>query len=166
MVALLDELEPEFGSGKVFRPYRDVRFSKDKTHQGGFVEACPGVGFYVQIDASGLFVAGGYYSHTPEQLVRYRAAVDDDDRRGRALQRVVRTLGKAGYDIGGDRLRTRPRGADPAHPRLDLLRHRTLTAGAHLGCPDWLDSDEAADRVRDGWRAMRPLVDWFAGVFV
>ncbi|WP_305094243.1 DUF2461 domain-containing protein [Prescottella sp. R16] len=164
MVALLDELESEFGSGKVFRPYRDVRFSKDKTpyktHQGGVVETCPGVGFYVQIDASGLFVAGGFYSSTPDQLARYRAAVDDD-RRGRALQRTVRALKRSGYDIDGDRLRTRPRGTDPAHPRLDLLRHRTLSAGVHLGCPDWLDSAEAADRVRDAWRTLRPLVDWF-----
>lgn len=168
MVDLLAELEPEFGSGKVFRPYRDVRFSKDKspykTHQGGFVEACPGVGFYVQIDASGLFVAGGYYSHTPEQLARYREAVDDE-RRGRALQRVVRKLGSSDYDIGGDRLATRPRGVAPDHPRLELLRHRTLTAGSHLGCPDWLGTGETADHVRVAWRAMSPLVDWFTSAF-
>lgn len=168
MVALLGELEQEFGPGKTFRPYRDVRFSKDKspykTHQGGFVEACPGVGFYVQVDASGLFVAGGYYAHTAEQLARYRAAVDDE-RRGRALQRVVRKLESAGFDIGGDRLATRPRGVAADHPRIELLRHRSLTAGSHLGCPDWLGTPEAADHVRQTWRAMRPLVEWFTDVF-
>ncbi|WP_031940026.1 DUF2461 domain-containing protein [Prescottella defluvii] len=168
MVELLADLEPEFGSGKVFRPHRDVRFSKDKspykTHQGGFVETCPGVGFYVQIDASGLFVAGGHYAHTPEQLARYRESVDDE-RRGRALQRIVRKLESAGFDIGGDRLVTRPRGVAADHPRLDLLRHRSLTAGRNYGCPDWLDSVDATGHVQLAWRAMRPLVDWFTGVF-
>ncbi|MGO4204161.1 DUF2461 domain-containing protein [Rhodococcus sp. TAF43] len=168
MVELLTDLEPEFGSGKVFRPYRDVRFSKDKspykTHQGGFVEVCSGVGFYVQIDASGLFLAGGHYAHTPEQLARYRETVDDE-RRGRSLQRIVRKLESAGYDIGGDRLATRPRGVAADHPRLDLLRHRSLTAGRNYGCPDWLGTADTADEVRHAWRAMRPLVDWFADAF-
>ncbi|RVW02895.1 DUF2461 domain-containing protein [Rhodococcus xishaensis] len=168
MVELLAELEPEFGSGKVFRPYRDVRFSKDKspykTHQGGFVETCPGVGFYVQVDASGMFVAGGYYAHTPEQLAQYREAVDDE-RRGRALQRIVRKLESSDYDIGGDRLATRPRGVAPDHPRIDLLRHRSLTAGSNLGCPDWLATADAADHVRLAWRDMSPLIDWLTDVF-
>lgn len=65
MLALLGELEEEFGPGKVFRPYRDVRFSKDKipykTHQGGYVATGPGVGFYVEINAAGLRIAGGFY---------------------------------------------------------------------------------------------------------
>ncbi|NKS66251.1 TIGR02453 family protein [Rhodococcus hoagii] len=168
MVELLSVLEPEFGPGKAFRPYRDVRFSKDKspykTHQGGFVESCPGVGFYVHIDASGLFVAGGHYSHTPEQLARYRAAVDDD-RHGRTLERLVRKIEKAGFEIGGDRLATRPRGVSPDHPRIELMRHRSLTAGLNYGCPDWLGTPEAADRIRSAWASMRPLVEWFTDVF-
>jgi len=167
MVKLLAELESEFGPGKVFRPYRDVRFSKDKspykTHQGGFVESCPGVGFYVQVDASGLFLAGGYYAHTPEQLARYRAAVDDE-RRGRALQRVVRKLESSGFESGGDRLATRPRGVAADHPRIELLRHRSLTAGVNLGCPEWLGTHDAVDHVQQSWRAMRPLVEWFTDV--
>ena len=58
LVALLAALEDEFGAGHVFRPYRDVRFSKDKTpykdHQGAFAEVGDAVGYYVQISADGL----------------------------------------------------------------------------------------------------------------
>src|SRR2546423_15637535 len=62
MLALLDELEPEFGTGKIFRPYRDVRFSSDKspykTHCGAVIQV-PGAAFYTQLGADGLLVAGG-----------------------------------------------------------------------------------------------------------
>ncbi|MFZ2176432.1 MAG: DUF2461 domain-containing protein [Rhodococcus sp. (in: high G+C Gram-positive bacteria)] len=167
MSALLAELESEFGSGKVFRPYRDVRFSKDKTpyktHQGGFVETRPGVGYYVQIDASGLFVAGGFYSHTPLQVTRFRDAVDDE-RKGRALERLVRTAKSAGYEIGGDRLKTRPRGIAEDHPRLDLLRHKSLTASRSYLSPEWIATPRTADEVRTAWRELRPLVEWLTTV--
>jgi len=53
MVALTEALEPEFGAAKVFRPYRDVRFAKDKTpykdHQGAFVAVAPATGWYVEL---------------------------------------------------------------------------------------------------------------------
>src|SRR3978361_153264 len=61
MVALRAALEPEFGPGKVFRPYRDVRYAKDKTpyknHQGGFISNGPSAGWYVQVDPRGVMVA-------------------------------------------------------------------------------------------------------------
>lgn len=167
MIALLDELEPEFGPGKVFRPHRDVRFSKDKapykTHQGGFVETTPGAGFYVQVDARGLFVAGGHYAHSPDRLARYRAAVDAE-LRGSQLVTVVADLEAAGFDIGGEQLKTAPRGFGTDHPRIELLRHKSLTAGRLFTSPDWIDSPRTLTEVRDAWVAMRPLVDWFSDV--
>ncbi|MFC9786534.1 DUF2461 domain-containing protein [Rhodococcus sp. NPDC127528] len=167
MVALLAELEPDFGEGKVFRPYRDVRFSKDKapykTHQGGVVMVRPGIGYYVQVDASGLFVGGGFYQNTPDQLARLRAAVDGD-LRGETLVRLTRALEKSGFEIGGDRLKTRPRGFAEDHPRIELLRHRTLTAGRSYGCPPWLGSERTLTEVRAGWESLRPLVEWFEDV--
>ncbi len=65
MKALVAELQPEFGPAKVFRPYRDVRFAKDKTpyktHQGAYVGAGPSTGWYVEISARGTRVGGGFY---------------------------------------------------------------------------------------------------------
>ncbi|SEF78561.1 TIGR02453 family protein [Thermomonospora echinospora] len=162
MAALLAELEEEFGPGRMFRPFRDVRFSKDKspykTQQGGHA----GGGFYCQIDADGLMVAGGMYAPSPDQLKRYRAAVDDD-RAGKELESIVGRLRTDGFEIAGDRLRTRPRGTPPDHPRLELLRHRSLYA--HRGWPadePWLATPEAVGRVRKSWRRLRPLVEWGA----
>jgi Conserved hypothetical protein (DUF2461) len=55
MTALVTALEPEFGTAKVFRPFRDVRFAKDKTpyktHQGAYVGVGPACGWYVEIAA-------------------------------------------------------------------------------------------------------------------
>lgn len=163
MLALLAELEPEFGAGKAFRPHRDVRFSTDKspykTHQGGFVQTGPGVGFYVQIDAAGLRVAGGFYRGSSDQVAAYRAAVDDS-RLGPRLEPLVRRLHRAGYEIGGERLKTRPRGVAEDHPRLDLLRHKSLTAARAHPSPEWIDTPRTLDEVRSAWRDVRPLVEW------
>jgi len=77
MVALLADLEAEFGKGKVFRPYRDVRFAADKTPYKTQCGATAGP-HYVQVSADGLMMAGGYYRMTSAQVARFRAAVDDD----------------------------------------------------------------------------------------
>jgi uncharacterized protein (TIGR02453 family) len=157
MLALCAELEEEFGAAKLFRPYRDLRFSADKTpyktHQGAHVG-----GYYVQIDADGLMVAGGMYAPTPEQLRRYREAVQGPP--GERLQAIVDELRAADLEIAGDRLKTRPRGVPADHPRLDLLRHRSLYA--HHGWPadPWMETPEVVHRVREYWRRLRPLVEW------
>ena len=159
MIELCAELEEEFGAVKLFRPYRDLRFSKDKTpyktHQGGHTSE----GFYLQIDADGLMAAGGMYAPAPEQLRRYRDAVRADTS-GKELQAIVDGLRAAGMEISGDRLKTRPRDTPPDHPRLDLLRHRSLYA--HEGWPPdpWVLTPEVVARVRETWRRLRPLVDW------
>ncbi|MEW2358189.1 DUF2461 domain-containing protein [Spirillospora sp. NPDC029432] len=159
LAELCAELEAEFGPAKLFRPYRDVRFSHDKTpyktHQGAHALG----GLYVQVDADGLMVAGGMFAPDPDRLRRYRAAVDADSS-GKELEAIVDRLRAAGLEIAGDRLKTRPRGTDPGHPRLDLLRHRSLYA--HEGWPadPWMHTREVADRVRDSWRRLRPLVEW------
>ncbi|MFF0816069.1 DUF2461 domain-containing protein [Rhodococcus sp. NPDC003318] len=167
MVELLEQLEPEFGAGKVFRPYRDVRFSKDKapykTHQGGFVQVCPGAGWYVQVDARGLFVAGGFYASSPAQLAAFRAAVDTDLRGGQ-LEAITADLESAGFEIGGETLKTAPRGFSTDHPRIDLLRHKSLTAGVLFASPDWIDTERTLTEVRTAWDAMRPLVEWVIDV--
>ncbi|GAA4545798.1 DUF2461 domain-containing protein [Pseudonocardia xishanensis] len=160
MLALLADLEPEFGAGKVFRPYRDVRFSKDKTpyktHCGGFAPP-----FYVQVGPEGLLAAAGYYGMAPDQLARFRAAVDDD-RRGAALETILETAEKAGLTVGGEQLKTRPKGTDPEHPRLDLLRRKGLMVSRRWPPDDALHERTCLTRVQKVWRAGRPLAEWLA----
>ncbi|MEV5651363.1 DUF2461 domain-containing protein [Nocardia sp. NPDC052254] len=167
MLALTTELEDDFGTAKLFRPYRDVRFAKNKSpykeHQGAFVAVAPGTGWYVQIGAPGLFVAGGVYAMTPEQLARLRTTIDDDVR-GPELQRLLDELTTAGYEVGGDQLKTRPKGYAADHPRIDLLRHKSLVVRRNFGAPDWLKTSRTGTEVRTAWEAMRPLVDWLGAV--
>jgi uncharacterized protein (TIGR02453 family) len=158
MQALLAACEAEFGPGKIFRPYRDVRFSADKTPYKTHCGATAG-GFYVQVGAEGLLAAAGYYVMAPDQVARYRAAVDDE-RRGSELERRLAGVRGAGLDVGGEQLRTRPRGTAPDHPRLELLRHKGLHAHRTWAPDDGLHSAAALDRVVGVWRAARPLVEW------
>lgn len=160
---LVGDLAAEFGEAKLFRPYRDVRFSLDKSpykiHQGAVVATAPGIGYYVQISASGLLTGSGWYQPSPEQVAAYREAVLND-RSGAALAGLVATVKASGFDLDGDTLKTAPRGIDPGHPRIELLRHRSLLVSREHGAPDWLETEAALDQVRADWRANRPLMDW------
>jgi uncharacterized protein (TIGR02453 family) len=165
--ALVEELEPEFGTPKVFRPYRDVRFSKDKTpyktHQGAVLHPeGAGVGsVYVQVSADGLRVAGGCWRLQPDQVERYRRAVADDLQGPRLAAEVTRLRGR-GWDIDGERLIRAPRGWPADHERIDLLRHKSLHAGRGWEPAEWLHERTALDRVRDAWRDLRALNVWLA----
>ena len=63
--ALGEELEPVASSVKIYRPYRDVRFSHDKTpyktRQGLFAQRAPGIGWFLNLDASGVWIGGGFF---------------------------------------------------------------------------------------------------------
>jgi uncharacterized protein (TIGR02453 family) len=163
MTALLDALEDEFGPGKMFRPYRDVRFSKDKTpyktSQAAFVGSTLGIGYYLRLGADGLLAGGGWRAHEPGQVERYRAAVADEES-GPPLVAAVDALRAAGFTVEGDPVKTRPRGFPADHPRLDLLRNRSLMVARSFGAPDWLGTPQALDQVRTAWRAVTPLAGW------
>lgn len=168
MEALLAELEPEFapgfGTGKVFRPYRDVRFARDKspykTHCGAVIERGRGGGaFYVEVSAEGLLAAGGCFRLAPDQLARFRAAVHDEVH-GEALRRILDELTAQGWTVGGEKLATKPRGYPSEHPRLDLLRHRRLYTMLRWPPDDALHERATLDRVRAAWRAVRGLNEW------
>lgn len=161
MLALLAELEPEFGPGRIFRPYRDVRFSKDKTPYKTTAAATVGDGCYLSLSADGLFLGGGYYHTAPDQLERLRRAVADD-LQGPALERVLAAARKAGLEVSGDRMTRAPRGYPTDHPRVELLRHRTLVVHRSWEPAPWLHTDELVGRVRDTWRAVAPLGAWLA----
>jgi uncharacterized protein (TIGR02453 family) len=163
LTLLLAELEPRFGPAKLFRPNRDVRFSPDKspykTAQGAFAATAEGVGFYLQLSADGLLVGGGCHTHTPAQLARFRGAVDDPASGG-ALQEIVRSVEAAGFAVEGESLKTVPRGFDRDHPRAELLKHKSLTAGVNVGQPGWLAGPGAVQEVARRWEDLRPLVEW------
>jgi uncharacterized protein (TIGR02453 family) len=163
MVALCAALADEFGDAKVFRPYRDVRFAKDKTPyktaQGAFVEVGPATGWYVEISARGVRTGAGFYDASGERIAHIRTAIDDD-RRGTELALLLKKLEANGWVIGGHVLKTAPRGYDLSHPRIDLLRHKSLTIGHDYGFEPIIHTPELLEAVRDDWRTLRPFVEW------
>jgi uncharacterized protein (TIGR02453 family) len=164
--ALVDELAPEFGPAKIFRPYRDVRFSHDKTpyktHQGAVVhaEGQAAGAWYVQLSADGLMVAGGCWRLESDQVARYRRAVTDS-LQGPRLQAEVDRLAQAGWSIDGERLTRVPSGYDKDAERLDLLKRKSLHASRRWEPTEWLHERRALDEVRTSWRDLRALNAWF-----
>jgi uncharacterized protein (TIGR02453 family) len=163
MTALTAALAPEFGEAKIFRPYRDVRFAKDKTpyktHQGAFVAAGPATGWYVEVSPRGVRTGAGFYEASSPRLAAIREAIDHD-LHGAELERLLAELRAGGWEVGGDRLKTTPRGYAADHPRIDLLRHRSMSVGRSLGFEPVIHTAELLEVVREDWRALRPFVEW------
>ncbi|MGP4024144.1 DUF2461 domain-containing protein [Actinomadura sp. 3N407] len=162
--ALLEELEDEFGPAKLFRPQRDTRFSKDKspykTSQGATVGGDGHAGYYLELGADGLFVGGGFHAFTPDGTARYRSAVDDD-KSGAEAQAIVDRLLDKGFSLVGERVKTQPRGYRADHPRIELIRYKSL--GVEKRIPKTkATGKQALPAVRDTWRDLRPLVEWLA----
>ncbi|MGZ8662812.1 MAG: DUF2461 domain-containing protein [Actinomycetota bacterium] len=161
MEELLEELAPDRGEGKIFRPYRDIRFSADKTPYKTHIGATIGDG-YVQLSADGLGAGSGMWEMATDQLERYRGAVDDD-RSGRALVDLVATARKVGLDVTGHGvLKSAPRGYPRDHPRIELLRYKGLIAWKQWTVTPWLGTRRAKDRVVEFLDRSKPLNEWLS----
>jgi len=161
MTELVEELALEFGEAKIFRPYRDVRFSKDKTPYKTHIGAMVGRG-YVQFSAQGLAAGDGMYGMAPDQLDRYRQAVAGV-RTGGELEDVIAAIEQRGIGVAGrDVLKTAPRGYPADHPRIGLLRCKGLVAWKEWPVEGWLETEAARDRVAGFLRTTRPLSTWLA----
>lgn len=160
MEELIEVLAPEFGEAKIFRPYRDIRFSADKTPYKTHIGAVIGGTGYVQLSADGLAAGAGRWRMEPDELARYRAAVADDHRGGR-LTEIVAKLEKDGVEVHGHgELKTAPRGYKADHPRIRFLRYKGLTSWQWWAPEPWLHTAEAADRVVEFLHASAELVAW------
>lgn len=161
MEQLLADLAEEFGTGKLFRPYRDVRFSADKSPYKTNCAATLGRN-YVSLSADGLSVGGGLYLPDVATLARYRTAVERD-KSGAELAGIVAALHDAGYrTVAHEVLKTAPRGVAKDHPRIDLLRHKGIAMMTDWPPAAWLGTAAAKDRIVAALRAARPLSSWLA----
>ncbi len=161
MTELLAELEPEHGEGKIFRPYRDVRFSKDKSPYKTAIGAVVGDG-YIQLSARGLAAGSGMYHMAPDQLDRYRQSVAAD-RSGAELEEVIGGIREQKIDVHGhEMLKAAPRGYQPDHPRIELLRCKGLVAWQQWPVQAWLGTRAAKTRITGFLTATAPLNGWLA----
>jgi uncharacterized protein (TIGR02453 family) len=169
MEALLADLrDAEFGGTvKLFRQNRDVRFGGDrmpfKTRTYGILHKRTGseAGLYAQVSSAGLWVGTGYFEMLSDQLARYQKAVLDEDA-GPALVDLLESVKAAGLDVGGEELKTVPRGFDKKHPRAFLLRHKQhLIVGRDVKPgPEMFDAVGAKKFTASTWRVALPLVGW------
>jgi uncharacterized protein (TIGR02453 family) len=167
LMAMLVELSATFGGEvKLFRQQRDLRYAPDrsapyKTRTYGLLHSVPGAGagLYAQLSAQGLYAGTGYHQLARDQLERFRAAVADDAT-GPRLATATAAARAAGLDVLGESLRTAPRGYPRDHPRIELLRHRSLIAGRSLPGTAGIARDVALDHVATTWRAAAPLNAW------
>jgi len=160
MSDLLEDLAPEFGEGKIFRPYRDVRFSRDKSPYKTNIAATLSEGGYISFSADGLGSGSGYYMMASDQLERFRRCIDDD-RTGKELEKLVKALEKADIEVTAhDSLKTAPKGYPKDHARIDLLRQKGLVAWKHWTPGSWLGTAQAKKRVVDLLHAARPMCAW------
>ncbi len=164
--ALLAELPQRLQPFHVFRPYRDVRFSQDKspykTIQGAASESDAGVSHYVHVSGDGVLVAAGMYQLQRDQLDRFRRAVADD-RTGPQLEAVVSDVREAGLtvDAGHDPpLATAPRGYPRDHPRIELLQWKGCLAVTEITAASVTRSAKLRARLLELWDRSEPLVEW------
>jgi uncharacterized protein (TIGR02453 family) len=161
---LLEELATELnGSAKLFRPHRDVRFSRNKApyknNTYGIVSV-PGSqsGLYVSIGSGGLHAGSGYWRMATDQLARYREAVAGPD--GGALDAAVKRMEQAGLRVWGEALKTAPRGVPKDHPLVHLLRMKDLLASDELGSAETLDGRRPQEFALSVWDRSREVMGW------
>ena len=77
-----------------------------------------------------------------------------------ALQQIVAEVAALGFTVEGETLKTVPRGFAKDHPRAELLKHKSLAAGMHVGRPGWISTPDAAREVARRWDELRPLIEW------
>ncbi|MFO0737578.1 MAG: DUF2461 domain-containing protein [Labilithrix sp.] len=183
MKALLEELRVaidaayervDLGPPKVFRIFRDTRFSKDKapykTHVGGYIPIeragknamdLP-MALYVQVGAKETFAAAGHYMMEKESLARFRNAVADDAR-GKELAALLRGLAKKGFvEHVAERNKRVPPGFPPDHPRAELLKSKGLTVMFPALPKELLTSRKLVPWLVKACKTTAPLVDWLA----
>ena len=183
MKALLDEVREgidrayphcDLAEPKVFRVFRDVRFSKDKspykTHIGGYIPIARAgkattdlpMALYFHVGATERFGAAGHYMMQPGSLAGFRKAVADDAR-GRELTKILTRLEKRGYAPGShDALARVPKGFDLDHPRADLLKRKGLIVTYPALPKGILVRRELVKWLVSACKASAPLVEWLA----
>lgn len=161
MVALLADLEPEFGPARLSRPNRDIRFSADKSPYKTNIYADARGGGYVALDATGLVAAGGRYMMEAPHLARFREAIAADAT-GRELVAIVTRLREKNYETGGLELKRVPSPHPQDHPRGELLRHKRLIYWRRWEVGPWIATAEARERVAQAWRDGAELNAWLA----
>lgn len=166
---LHDVIETASGRASLHRIYRDTRFSKDKTPyktnwSGSFSRAGKARrgSYYFHIEPGNSFVAGGFWGPNPPdlKLIRDELAWDATPLRTILASKSFRsTFG----NLEGEQLKTAPKGYDPAHPAIDLLRYKQFLLRKRFTDAEVLSAD-FVHKASAAFKAMRPFLDFMSEV--
>jgi uncharacterized protein (TIGR02453 family) len=164
-MSLHDEIERV----KLFRIYRDVRFSKNKTpfktnFGTGITRATKWKrgGYYFNIEPGNCFAGGGFWGPNPADLKRIREEIAADDK---ALREVINgaQFKKVFGSLKGDQVKTAPKGFSKEHSAIDLLRHKQFLA-THSFTEKAITTPGFVDELDNVLRALRPFFDYMSEV--
>ena len=162
-----DNIETPTGKKSLFRIYRDVRFSKDKSPYktnwaGGFKRATKHLrgGYYFHIEADTAFVGGGFWAPNKDDLQRIREDIAADASELRSIINSKSFKDTFGT-LEGEQLKTAPKGFDKEHPDIDLLRYKQFIISKKFSQKEVLSKD-FAKMVNDTFKAMRPFFDYMS----
>ena len=146
----------------VFRIYRDTRFSADKTPYKTHVAASffrrEGGGFYFSVSLDQVEVAGGIYRPSPETMYLVRTHIAENYKELRQILANKKTRKLVG-DLQGDELTRAPKGFDPQHPALDLIKKKDWILDVSLD-PSLATTPKLYREILDRFRAMAPFIEF------
>jgi uncharacterized protein (TIGR02453 family) len=164
-----DNLVPMTGKKSLFRIYRDVRFSKDKSpyksnFAGGLKRATKWLrgGYYYHVQPGESFAGGGFWSPNPADLKRIRDEIAADDK---PLRKIIAdpTFKKTFTTLQGDTVKTAPKGFDKEHPAIDLLKHKQFLIGRSFSDAEVTSPNFLKELVQT-FQNMRPFFDYMSDV--
>ena len=154
---------------QIFRIYRDVRFSKDKSpyknhFSVGFTRTKPMLrgGYYLHIEPGGSFVGGGFWEPNAADLHRIRKEFEMDDEEIRTIITDA-TFKKFFGELKGEELKTAPKGFDKTHPAIDLIRKKQFLLTRSFSDKEVL-APNFQEEVLATFQAMRPFFDYMSEV--
>jgi len=156
---------------KIFRIYRDVRFSKNKlpykTHFGGsFQRTKPRLrgGYYLHIQPNNKsFIATGFWEPTKEDLLRIRKEFEMDDSEIREILANKKFNSVWGDSFVGDEVKTAPRGFNKEHKAIDLIKKKQYIFTKKYTDKEVLDST-FLNEIDIAFKIIRPFFDYMSDV--
>ena len=155
---------------KLYRIYRDVRFSKNKTpyktHFSGAIHRTkPSLrgGYYVQIEPNNKsFIATGFWAPSKEDLLRVRKEFEVDAHEMREIMEDSKFKTTWG-NLEGDELKTAPKGFDKTHPDIDLIRKKQYIFTKYYTDKEVL-SEDFLKQVDEAFYTIRPYFNYMSDV--
>ena len=118
--------------------------------------------YYLELSLDGLLVGAGLHHPAPDQLERFRAAIDDG-RRAAGFERAIGKAEATGLTPIEPALKRAPKGYSPTHPRIERLRMKELTVFRRHPLEPWLHTPACDERIRAELESARPLITWLSG---